>query len=127
MAILSMVLVGLVAVEHIYILFLEMFMWTKPKTKSIFGIDDDLAEKSIAMAANQGLYNGFLAVGLIWGLVNNNAQTGYQFQVFFLLCVIVAAIYGSKTVKRSILFVQGVPAFLAFISVLVVNGFHYSI
>ena len=70
------------------------------------------------MAANQGLYNGFLAAGLFWGLLHSNAEFGFQIQVFFLLCVLVAAVYGAATVKKSILIVQGVPAVLALVSLL---------
>ena len=115
MEILAKVLVALVAIEHIYILVLEMFLWTKPRTLKVFGLTAELAEKTKAMAANQGLYNGFLAAGLIWGLIHSNSAFGFQIQVFFLLCVIVAAIYGALTVKKTILFVQGLPALLALI------------
>lgn len=108
-------LVGLVAIEHIYILTLEMFLWTKPRTRKIFGLTADLAEQTKAMAANQGLYNGFLAAGLLWGLFHNNLAVGFQIQVFFLLCVIIAAIYGCFTVKKSILLVQGLPAIIALV------------
>ena len=115
MEILAKVLVALVAIEHIYILVLEMFLWTKPRSLKVFGLTAELAEKTKAMAANQGLYNGFLAAGLIWGLIHSNSAFGFQIQVFFLLCVIVAAIYGALTVKKTILFVQGLPALLALI------------
>ena len=115
MEILAKVLVALVAIEHIYILVLEMFLWTKPRTLKVFGLTAEHAEKTKAMAANQGLYNGFLAAGLIWGLIHSISEFGFQIQVFFLLCVIVAAIYGALTVKKTILFVQGLPALLALI------------
>lgn len=110
---LAIVLVGLVAIEHIYILILEMFLWTKPRTRKVFGLTAEFAKETKDMAANQGLYNGFLAAGLIWGLFHSNPEFGFQLQVFFLLCVIVAAIYGSFTVKKSILLIQGLPALLA--------------
>lgn len=118
MAIISMVLVALVAIEHIYILILEMFMWTTPRGLKAFGTNKQFAEESKALAANQGLYNGFLAAGLLWGLLHPNALMGHQLQLFFLGCVLVAAIYGGATAKRSILFVQGLPALLALVFVL---------
>lgn len=118
MSTLSIILVSLVAVEHIYILIMEMFLWTKPRTLKVFGFAPDLAEQTKAMAANQGLYNGFLAAGLIFGLLHSDALFGLQLQVFFLSCVLIAAAYGSATVKKSIIFIQGVPALLALISVL---------
>ncbi len=112
---LAKVLVALVAIEHIYILILEMFLWTKPRTLKVFGITAEFAEQSKALAANQGLYNGFLAAGLFWGLLHSNLAFGLQLQIFFLLCVIVAAIYGGLTAKKSILLVQGLPALVALI------------
>ena len=118
LAILSMLLVGLVALEHIYILYLEMFAWTTPRVRRTFGTTPEFAQASKALAANQGLYNGFLAAGLFWGLVHPDTAVGIQIQLFFLACVIVAAIYGGLTAKRSILFVQGGPALIALLSVL---------
>lgn len=106
-------LVLLVALEHVYILVLEMFWWTKPRTLKVFGITKEFAQSTTALAANQGLYNGFLAAGLFWGLLHSNPGFGAQIQTFFLLCVIVAAVYGSITAKRSILYVQGAPAIAA--------------
>ncbi len=118
MDILPLVLVALVAVEHLYILVLEMFMWTKPRALKVFGMTKEVAETSKTLAANLGLYNGFLAAGLLWGLFHPNAMIGEQVQIFFLSCVLVAAIYGGMSAKRSILIVQGVPALLALASVL---------
>jgi len=111
------VLVCLVALEHIYILVMEMFLWTKPRTLKVFGLTREFAESTTALAANQGLYNGFLAAGLVWGLLHPNNDFGLQLCVFFLLCILIAAIYGAMTVKKSILFIQGLPAFLAFFGV----------
>ena len=111
-------LVLLVAVEHVYILVLEMFLWTKPRTLKVFGMTKEMAESSKTLAANQGLYNGFLAAGLLWGLLHPNTAFGFQIQVFFLLCVIVAAIYGGLTANKSILIVQGLPAFIALLSLI---------
>jgi putative membrane protein len=118
LTVLSMILVGLVAVEHVYILYLEMFAWTSPRGLRSFGITPDFARASKALAANQGLYNGFLAAGLVWGLVHPAAAMGRQIQLFFLVCVLVAGIYGGLTAKRSILWVQGGPALLALLAVL---------
>ncbi len=117
MEIVSVILVALVAVEHLYILFLEMFLWTKPKGMKVFGTTPEQAESSKALAANQGLYNGFLSAGLIWGLMHPLADIGIQIQIFFLLCVIIAGIYGGLTAKRSIILVQGLPAVIALLSV----------
>lgn len=118
MEMLALILVALVAVEHIYILVLEMFLWTKPRALKVFGMSLEDAQTSKTLAANMGLYNGFLAAGLIWGLLHPEALVGEQVQLFFLGCVIVAAIFGGLTAKRSILFVQGTPALLALIAVL---------
>jgi putative membrane protein len=111
------VLVGLVALIHCYILVLEMFLWKTPRGRAAFGTDAEFAEKSATLAANQGLYNGFLAAGLVWGLIAGG-PVGYQAKIFFLICVIVAGGYGAATVSRRILFVQSVPAALALIAVL---------
>ncbi|XSG75304.1 DUF1304 domain-containing protein [Herpetosiphon llansteffanensis] len=119
MAIVSLILVGLVAVEHIYILYLEMFAWTKPSTAKSFGLTPEFAQQTKSLAANQGLYNGFLAAGLIWGLVHPDPDFGLQIQLFFVCCVVVAAIYGGLTAKRSILLVQGGPAIIALVALLI--------
>ena len=114
----SKILVAVVALEHVYILYLEMFLWTTPTGLRAFGTTKEIADASKALAANQGLYNGFLAAGLLWGIVHPDAATGRQIEIFFLSCVIVAALYGGITVKRSILLVQGLPALIALIAVL---------
>ena len=118
MKILGIALVVLVALEHLYFLYLEMFLWTKPKGLKTFGNTAERAEVSKVLAANQGLYNGFLAAGLLWGLAYPNAAAGVHIQAFFLACVIVAGIYGGITVKKTILYVQGGPALLALLAVL---------
>ena len=118
LAILSTLFAALVAVEHLYFLYLEMFAWTTPRVQRIFGTTPEFAQASRALAANQGLYNGFLAAGLLWGLLHPNPATGGQLLLFFLGCVIVAAIYGSLTAKRTILWVQGGPALIALLLVL---------
>ncbi len=104
-------LVGLVAAIHIYIVVLEMFLWDTPKGRKTFGMTAEFSAASKVLAANQGLYNGFLAAGLIWGLMLGPA--GHAVIVFFLACVLVAGLYGAATVGRKILFVQAIPATLA--------------
>jgi putative membrane protein len=112
----SKMLVGLVAWIHIYILVLEMFLWDKPYGRKVFGNSAEFAAASKVLAANQGLYNGFLAAGLIWGLSLGSA--GQPVQLFFLGCVIVAGLYGAMSVGIKILYVQAVPAALAAAAVL---------
>nr|WP_306220331.1 DUF1304 domain-containing protein [Cohnella sp. WQ 127256] len=104
---------------HAYFLIMEMFLWTSPGIRKSFGMTSSFARDSKPLAANQGLYNGFLAAGLVWGLLHPNASTGYQIQTFFLICVLIAAIYGGLNVKKSILYVQGIPAVAAWIAVMV--------
>jgi putative membrane protein len=108
-------LVALVAVLHLYFLVLEMFLWTKPLGLKTFHNSPEKAADSAVLAANQGLYNGFLAAGLIWGLLHSAPGFALQIKVFFLLCVIVAGIYGAATVSRRILLVQAAPAAIALI------------
>jgi putative membrane protein len=115
----SKILVALVGLEHIYILVLEMFLWTTPRAMKSFGTTQEFANESKALAANQGLYNGFLAAGLFWSVLHPDHVTGVQLSVFFLVCLIVAAIYGGLTAKRSILLIQGLPALIALIAVLI--------
>jgi putative membrane protein len=103
------VVVALVALLHVYILILEMFLWDKPRGMRAFGLTAQQAAETKILAANQGLYNGFLAAGLFWGLYVGN-QHGDSIKVFFLLCVLVAGIYGAATANRRILFVQALPA-----------------
>ena len=111
-------LVALVALLHVYFLVLEMFLWTKPLGLKTFRQTPEKAADSAVLAANQGLYNGFLAAGLAWGLIQGNAGFALQIKTFFLLCVIVAGIYGAATVSRRILYVQATPAALALILLL---------
>lgn len=109
------ILVALVAVLHVYFLILEMFLWTKPLGLKTFRNSPEKADDSAILAANQGLYNGFLAAGLVWGLVQAVPGFAFQIKVFFLLCVIVAGVYGAATVSRRILLVQAVPAAIALV------------
>jgi putative membrane protein len=106
-------LVVLVALEHLCFLVLEMFLWTKPLGLQTFHNTPEFAQASAALAQNQGLYNGFLAAGLLWGVFHPVPDVGRQIQVFFLACVVVAALCGAWTVSRRILFIQGLPALLA--------------
>lgn len=105
----GLTLAGLIAGLHLWILVLEMFRWEHPRTRAIFGTDADFARRSRVMAANQGLYNGFLGAGLIWGICRHDRDT----VLFFLMCVAVAGIFGGLTASRRILFVQAAPAILA--------------
>ena len=113
MHLISNVAVVIVALLHVAFLVLEMFLWTKPFGRRTFGLSRELAEATKGLAANQGLYNGFLAAGLLWGV----AENAISLKVFFLACVIVAGIFGAITAKRSILFVQALPGLIALITV----------
>ena len=107
------ILVVLVAVLHFGFLALEMFFWDHPFGRKRFGMTPEYSKASASLAANQGLYNGFLAAGLIWGLVTSNTPV----QIFFLICVLVAGIYGGITTRRMILYIQALPGLLALIAV----------
>jgi putative membrane protein len=109
------VLVALVALLHVYFLILEMFLWTKPLGLKTFRQSLEKATDSAVLAANQGLYNGFLAAGLVWGLIEAVPTFAFQIKMFFLICVIIAGVYGAVTVGRRILFVQTLPAAIALI------------
>ncbi|MEM5475943.1 DUF1304 domain-containing protein [Pacificibacter sp. AS14] len=107
----------LVALLHAYILYLEMFAWEDTRTRKIFGTTEDFAKSTKALAANQGLYNGFLSAGLLWGAFGGKTDVA----VFFLLCICVAAAYGARTVSKKILFTQGLPAAIALFAVVFLN------
>ncbi|OWQ86043.1 hypothetical protein CDN98_15195 [Roseateles terrae] len=107
---LANVVTGLVALIHLYILVLEMFLWNTPKGRKAFGLTPEFAQATQVLAANQGLYNGFLAAGLIWGLLLGSA--GLPVKLFFLGCVAVAGVYGAATASRKILYIQALPAVL---------------
>ena len=109
------ILTGVVALIHLYILIIEMFLWDKPQGMKAFGTTAAFAAETKTLAANQGLYNGFLAAGLIWGIWLGEA--GDPIKTFFLLCVAVAGAFGAVTVSRKILFVQTIPAVIAMIGV----------
>lgn len=111
------VLVAAIAVLHGYILVMEMFLWEHPRTRKVFGTTAEFAKQTKVLAGNQGLYNGFLAAGLIWALWLGVAGEGRAVALFFLACVLVAGVYGAATASRRILFVQAVPAVVAFVAV----------
>lgn len=111
MNLLANIAVAVVAIIHIYILILEMFLWDKAAGLRAFGISKEFASATKVLAANQGLYNGFLAAGLIWGLGSGDLRV----KMFFLGCVLIAGIYGAITASRKILWVQAVPALIALI------------
>lgn len=113
MLMLANLIIGLVALIHVYIMVLEMFLWDKPYGLKAFGQTQQAASASKVLAANQGLYNGFLAAGLVWGM--SLGQHGFGVKVFFLSCVLVAGIYGAATANRKILFIQALPAALALV------------
>ena len=109
MSIAANILIVLVALLHVYFLVLEMFLWDKPRGMRTFRTTPEFAAASKSLAANQGLYNGFLAAGLIWGILGG----GQDVKIFFLACIIVAGVYGAATVSRRILWVQALPAAVA--------------
>jgi putative membrane protein len=111
------VLVGLVALIHVYIVVLEMVLWTTPRARAAFGTTEEFAKESAPLAANQGLYNGFLALALVWGLIASD-PTGFQLKLYGIVCVIVAGLYGAATANKRILFVQVVPGVLTLIALL---------
>ena len=109
------IVIALVALLHVYFLVLEMFLWTRPAGRKAFGLSIEQAEATKVLAANQGLYNGFLAAGLVWGLALGAAGTPEK--LFFLGCVLVAGLYGAATASRKILFIQGLPAAIGLVLV----------
>ncbi|HJR78524.1 MAG TPA: DUF1304 domain-containing protein [Anaerolineales bacterium] len=113
MAVLANVLVALVAFLHLGFLVLEMFLWNHPVGRRTFKMTPEYSQASASLAANQGLYNGFLSAGLIWGLLSGETPV----QIFFLVCVLIAGIFGGLTAKRSILYMQALPGLLALIAV----------
>ncbi|KAH7323601.1 hypothetical protein BKA65DRAFT_71459 [Rhexocercosporidium sp. MPI-PUGE-AT-0058] len=118
MPLLPTIAVSVLAAEHVYIMVLEMFLWTSPRGLKAFGMKKEFAEKTKTMAANQGLYNGFLAAGLAWSLTHPVPEVSKQLGLFFSSCVLVAGIYGGATANKKILFIQGIPAALTVAAVL---------
>lgn len=119
MKLIAIIATSLVALLHLYIMCLEMFLWNTPKGRKTFGLTAEFAKDTRALAANQGLYNGFLAVGLTWGIWLGPAGTAII--LFFLGCITMAGVFGSLTASRKILFVQALPALVALILVLIAN------
>jgi len=117
MSLIAKILIGLVALEHIYFLVLEMFLWTTPRTRAAFGMSAEQAEQTRVLAANQGLYNGFLAAGLIWSLVASGPQAK-ELARFFAACVLVAGLYGGATANKRIFLLQALPAAIALAAVI---------
>jgi putative membrane protein len=116
----AFVATAVVALLHLYFLVLEMFLWTKPYGRRVFGLTPEKAELTQSLAANQGLYNGFLAAGLAWGL--SLGTDGYAIKLFFLGCVIIAGVFGAATASRKILYVQAVPGAIALALLCSANG-----
>lgn len=108
------IFVGIVAIQHILFLILEMFLWTKPAGLAVFRQTAEQAQASAVLAANQGLYNGFLAAGLIWSLLQSDVGFSFQSKIFFLTCVVVVGLYGAYSVNMRIFFVQALPALITF-------------
>ncbi len=119
MALLAKIAVILIALLHVYIMVLEMFLWTTPRGRRAFGNSVEKAETTKVLAANQGLYNGFLAAGLLWG--GSLGASGNPIKLFFLGCVVIAGLYGGATASRKIIFVQALPAAIALGLVLAVS------
>ncbi len=120
MSTVAAVAVVALALLHVYILVLEMFLWTTPRARASFGTSPEFASETRAMAANQGLYNGFLAAGLLWGAFASD-PVGFQVRIFFASCVAVAGLFGALTASRKILFVQTVPAVVVLVLVLLAH------
>jgi putative membrane protein len=118
MGILSTAATALIAAEHTYIMVLEMFLWTSPRGRKAFRLTPEFAEQTKTLAANQGLYNGFLAAGLAWSLAHPESEVARQLRLFFHGCVLVAGLYGGATANKKIFFIQAVPGALSLATVL---------
>lgn len=116
MTLVANLVVALIALLHVWFLVLEMFLWTRPSGRRAFGLSKEFAEQSKVLAANQGLYNGFLAAGLLWGLALG--QQGRSIVLFFLGCVLVAGLFGGLTATRKVLWIQGLPALVGIVLML---------
>ena len=120
MSLVADIIIALLALIHVYILVLEMFLWDSPKGRKAFGLTPEFSAATKVLAANQGLYNGFLAAGLIWGFWLG--AEGFAVKVFFLTCIAVAGVYGAATSSRKILFIQAVPAALGLLALFFARG-----
>ena len=114
MSVLAMVLTAVIALLHVYILYLEMFKWDAPRTRATFETTEEFAKSTKTMAANQGLYNGFLAAGLFWGLFAGKVDV----VIFFLVCIVIAGVFGALTASKKIIYTQALPAFVTLLAVL---------
>lgn len=121
MTLLKSLLILIVAILHFYFMVLEMILWTKPQGLKVFRMTLEQAQTTEALAANQGLYNGFLVAGLVWSLIHPEANFAYQLSVFFLSCVIAAGLYGGHTVNKRIVVIQALPGLLALLSVVFIG------
>jgi putative membrane protein len=119
MAIVSAVATALISALHVYILYLEMVLWTTPRGRKAFKLSEDFARQTATLAANQGLYNGLLAAGLAWSVVHPVAEFAYQLRFFFLACVLVAGLYGGATANPRIFYIQAAPAAVSLVVLLV--------
>jgi len=119
--VIAQILTALVALEHLYILWIEMFAWETAGKKTFKTIPEDLFKPTKGLAANQGLYNGFLAAGLIWSFLISDINWTVNIRLFFLGCVIVAGVYGAITASKKIFFIQALPAIIALIFVLLAS------
>jgi putative membrane protein len=112
------IVIAIIALMHVWFLILEMFLWDKPTGRRAFGLTPEFATQSKVLAANQGLYNGFLSAGLLWGLILGNGAEGMHVKIFFLSCVLVAGLYGGFTATRKVLWIQATPALIGLALVL---------
>ena len=117
MKVIASILIIFVALEHLFFLYLEMFLWTKAYGRKTFSMSQEEAQATATLAKNQGLYNGFLAAGLIYAIFASDANVAHTMKIFFLVCVIIAGIYGGITVKPRLTIVQAIPAAIALIFV----------
>jgi putative membrane protein len=117
MSMLANLVIAIIAAMHCWFLVLEMFLWDKPTGRRAFGLTQEFAAQSKVLAANQGLYNGFLAAGLIWGLLLGNTAEALHVKIFFLACVFIAGLYGGFTATRKVLWIQAAPALVALVLV----------
>lgn len=111
------ILILVVALLHIYFLIVEMFLWNKAYGRKVFRLSEDKAALTKDLAANQGLYNGFLAAGLLWGLWHPQAEFALQIKLFFLICVVLAGVFGAFSVNKKIFFIQALPALIALLTI----------
>lgn len=116
MSVAANIVIGLIALMHLWFLVLEMFLWTRPSGLQAFHTTPEFAQQTKTLAANQGLYNGFLAAGLVWGLYLGAA--GFAIKVFFLICVLIAGLFGGLTASRRILLIQALPATIGMVLLL---------